>query len=261
MVQPALTSRLNAFYDAIVQDEQARQWTILALALVSLWFLLLLLFHFMPQLDIAVSRAFFVPATCPEASASRICGGFTYGRDALYAFLRKALFYAPAIGAMALVIALVHTLRRPGEPHCAKYIKNYAVSLITLLLGPYLLVNLVLKQVSERPRPYETDLFAGPLPFVPAGSFAGQCDDNCSFISGEAAGAGWLICLIFLLPERLRPVLGPAIVVVSLVTSAFRVAFGGHYLSDVLLGWLSSPVLFVLIFAVFEIARSRKNQR
>lgn len=261
MVQPALTSRLNALYDAIVHDRQARRWTMLALALVFLWFLMLALFHFMPQLDIAASRAFFMPETCPEANATRVCGGFTYGRDTLYAFLRRALFYAPAIGAVALVIALVHALRHPQAPDSARRIKNYAVSLITLLLGPYVLVNLILKQLSERPRPYETDLFAGPLPFVPAGSFAGQCDDNCSFISGEAAGAGWLVCLIFLLPERLRPVLGPAIVVISLVTSAFRVAFGGHYLSDVLLGWLSSPVLFALIFAVFEITRSRKNQR
>nr|WP_186363499.1 phosphatase PAP2 family protein [Rhizobium sp. ACO-34A] len=254
-----MTSRLNALYDAIVHDRQARQWSALALALVLLWFLLLMLFHFMPQFDIAVSRAFFVPSPCPEANATRVCGGFTYGRDALYAFLRRALFYAPAIGAVALVIALVDVLRHPRAPDSAKRIKNYAVSLLTLLLGPYVLVNLILKQVSERPRPYETDLFAGPLPFVPAGSFAGQCDDNCSFISGEAAGAGWLVCLIFLLPERLRPVLAPAIVVVSLVTGAFRVAFGGHYLSDVFLGWLSSPVLFVLLFAVFEIARSRKN--
>ncbi|PZU87956.1 MAG: phosphatase [Shinella sp.] len=259
MVLPALTSRLNALYDAIVHDKQARQWSALALGLVFLWFLTLAVFHFIPQIDIAISRAFFVQSACPEANPTRVCGGFTYGRDALYAFLRRALFYAPAIGAVALVIALVHALRHPRAPDSARRIKNYAVSLITLLLGPYILVNLILKQVSERPRPYETDLFAGPLPFVPAGSFAGQCDDNCSFISGEAAGAGWLVCLIFLLPQRLRPVLGPAIIVVSLVTSAFRVAFGGHYLSDVLLGWLSSPVLFVALFAVFEIARSRKN--
>ncbi|WP_244624855.1 phosphatase PAP2 family protein [Rhizobium daejeonense] len=251
---------MNALYDAIVHDRRARRWTILALAMVFLWFLLLVLFHFLPQIDIAVSRAFFVPATCPEANPTRVCGGFTYGRDALYAFLRKALFYAPAIGAVALVIALLNALRNPRSPDSTRRIKNYAVSLITLLLGPYVLVNLILKQVSERPRPYETDLFAGPLPFVPAGSFAGQCEDNCSFISGEAAGAGWLVCLIFLLPDRLRPVLGPAIIVVSFVTSAFRVAFGGHYLSDVLLGWLSTLVLFTAVFAVFEIARSRKNQ-
>ncbi len=233
----------------------------LALALLFLWCLLLALFHFIPQIDIATSRAFFVQATCPDSNAARVCGSFPYGRDALYTFLRKALFYLPAVGAVVLAVALAQALRRHRAERNIRDIENYIASLVTLLLGPYVLVNLILKQVSERPRPYETDLFAGHLPFVPAGSFAGQCEDNCSFISGEAAGAGWLICLIFLLPERLRPVLGPAIIVISFVTSAFRVAFGGHYLSDVLLGWLSSPVLFALTFAVLEIARSWKNQR
>lgn len=261
MVQPALTSRLNALRDAIVLDPQARKWAMLALAFLFLWCVLLALFHFRPQIDIAASRAFFVQSACPESNTARICGSFPYSRDPLYTFLRKVLFHLPSVGALVLVIALIRALQHHGATYNARRVKNYIVSLLTLLLGPYVLVNLILKNVSERPRPYETDLFAGHLPFAPAGSFAGKCDDNCSFISGEAAGAGWLVCLIFLLPERLRPVLGPAIIVVSLVTSAFRVAFGGHFLSDVLLGWLSSPVLFALIFAVFEITRSWKNQQ
>ena len=120
-------------------------------------------------------------------------------------------------------------------------------------------MNLLLKSFSGRPRPHQTDLFGGDLSFMPAGSFGGQCENNCSFISGEAAGAGWLICLIPLLPHRLRLVMAPGIIAVSVVTPALRFSFGGHYLSDVMLGWLSSPVVFLLVVAVFEIARVRKN--
>ena len=84
-------------------------------------------------------------------------------------------------------------------------------------VDPQILVNLLLKSYSGRPRPHQTDLFGGDLPFMPAGSFSGQCENNCSFISGEAAGAGWLICLIPLLPPRLRLALAPGIIAVSLL--------------------------------------------
>src|SRR5690606_1953513 len=92
--------------------------------------------------------------------------------------------------------------------------RRYSLSLLALALGPYILVNLLLKSFSGRPRPDETNLFAGDHTFMPAGSFAGQCDNNCSFVSGEAAGAGWVACLVPLLPARFRPFLAPPILAI-----------------------------------------------
>ncbi|MEN9895310.1 MAG: hypothetical protein RIR97_1162, partial [Pseudomonadota bacterium] len=59
----------------------------------------------------------------------------------------------------------------------------------TLLLASWvictgLIVNLLLKAHSGRPRPVNTDLFGGTEMFMAAGSFGGSCQSNCSFISG-----------------------------------------------------------------------------
>lgn len=250
----------QALIEAIRRDADAYRACVLALALLTLWCLLLAIFHFVPSLDIAASAAFFEKAACPEGTApGLVCGDFPYRLDGLFLFLRKVLFYAPSAAAVVVVVALIMALQHHGATYEPQKVRRYSQSLIAFFLGPYVLVNLLLKSYSGRPRPHQTDLFGGELPFMPAGSFSGQCDNNCSFISGEAAGAGWLICLIPLLPQRFRLALAPGIIAVSLVTPAFRLSFGGHYLSDVVLGWLSSPVVFVLVVAVFEITRVRKN--
>ncbi|MEN9895311.1 MAG: hypothetical protein RIR97_1163 [Pseudomonadota bacterium] len=41
--------------------------------------------------------------------------------------------------------------------------------------------------------------------------------------------------------------LAAPLIAISLATPALRVAFGGHYLSDVMLGWLLSPIVFLAL--------------
>lgn len=89
----------------------------------------------------------------------------------------------------------------------------------------------------------QTDIFGGTLHFVEAGSLAGKCVSNCSFVSGEAASAGWLLCLLLFVPKSLRYALVPPVAAISILTPAMRLSFGAHYLSDVVLGWLSSLVV------------------
>lgn len=229
-----------------------------AAGLFSLWWLLLAVFYLFPQIDLAATNAFFTLMECPSQPApGQVCGHFLYQSHGILRFLRLVLFYLPGSTAALLIVLLLRAIWLHGAGFWMTKARNLALALIALVLGPYLLVNVVLKSVSGRPRPYETDLFAGHLPFVPAGSFSGACQDNCSFVSGEAAGAGWVACLIPLLPAWLRPILGPPIIVVSLVTPALRIAFGGHFLSDVTLGWLSSVVIFCAVFACAEITRRR----
>jgi lipid A 4'-phosphatase len=73
---------------------------------------------------------------------------------------------------------------------------------------------------------------------------------NCSFVSGEAAAAGWLLCLIPLLRGRFRHIVAALIIDVSLAAPFLRVVMGSHFLSDAILGWLigamSLPALFAL---------------
>lgn len=225
----------------------------------ALWWVTLCFFYVFPQIDLVVAKWFFVPFTCQETpNALGICGHFPLSRDDFHKGLRKLLFFLPSVIAIILACMAALELRRRRRGVKKLDFRYYGAALVSFVVGPYILVNLWLKTHSNRPRPYETDIFGGKHMFEPAGSFAGTCNNNCSFISGEGAGAGWLFCLIILVPPALRPLLVPPIVVVAFVTPALRVAWGGHYLSDAVLGWMSSPVIFFGVLALTEVTRRRK---
>ncbi|MGK6312768.1 phosphatase PAP2 family protein [Neorhizobium sp. DT-125] len=229
-------------------------------ALMGAWWLLLAIFHLFPQLDLWTADAFFIEAACGSPSAEvRICGSFPYGTQAAFVVIRRALFYLPPVIALYLLCRLIANSQHHGATYCRRKTRDCSIALTAFLLGPLVLVNMILKEVSDRPRPHQTDLFGGRDVFMPAGDFQGACDGNCSFVSGEAAGAGWLACLIVLLPKPLRPVLGPPLIVISLISPALRTSFGGHYLSDVTLGWLSSLVIYAGVAACFEMSQPRRK--
>jgi membrane-associated phospholipid phosphatase len=225
--------------------------------LFCLWWLLLAIFATFPQIDLSVAGLFFKPEQCPVA-VKKICGDFPYGEDPHLRILREVFFQLPYVVAIALCWMLFDCLQHHGATFNVVRARNLKIALGSLIVGPVIIVNLWLKAFSGRPRPRQTDLFGGMLDFVHAGSFAGKCVSNCSFISGEAASAGWMFCLIFLIPQPARSALALPIGVVSILIPALRVAFGGHYLSDAVLGWLSSPVIFLALFALSQTTHSRK---
>jgi membrane-associated phospholipid phosphatase len=113
----------------------------------------------------------------------------------------------------------------------------------TLAIGPGLIVNLGLKDHWRRPRPYQTQEFSGPSPFKPWYETNGACIRNCSFVSGEAATGFWMVAPASVLPPPWR---APAIVAAfafGVGASLLRMAFGGHYPSDVLLGGLITLII------------------
>lgn len=231
------------------------------LILSTAWFCLLALFHAFPQIDVAIADAFFSQSACVTGDLpGRICGIFSPSTDYLLQIIRRVLFYMPVFFAIVLIVVLVRNLQHHGATYCAERTKNCWIALTALIAGPYLLVNLILKSVSGRPRPYETDLFGGDKLFAAAGSFDGSCYNNCSFISGEAAGAGWVACLIFLVPARYRPLVAPPLLAITLVSPALRISFGGHYFSDALLGFLSSAVVYAGVTVYFEMTQGEKKR-
>ena len=222
----------------------ARPYALLA-ALLCLWFGLLALFALVPVLDIMAAGRFFTAEACaPGTGTGPDCGRFAWADIRALVVLRYLLYYLPHLFGVILLVQVLRAWKNPNrfEPGFAR---RGWIYLLALIAGPVILVNGILKQVSGRPRPYQTDLFGGDLDFHVAGDFAGKCLKNCSFISGEASGMGWIVCLIILLPERFRIPGGAALVAASLVGAGLRVAFGGHYASDAILGYLSSIVLVV----------------
>lgn len=175
-------------------------------------------FWIWPGLDLAVSRWFFAD------------GAFVAATPAGRAY--RFFFYWLPAGVMLLGI-VAYGLRKRG---LATWPTGRALAFmaISMALGPGLLINLGLKDHMHRPRPTQVVEFGGSLEFRPWWRTDGGCASNCSFASGEAATAAWLIAPASLAPPPLRlPVMGAALAAMVL-TSGGRVAIGGHFLSDVL---------------------------
>jgi membrane-associated PAP2 superfamily phosphatase len=198
-----------------------------ALALTSLFFLLF------PQVDIALSSLFYDPAS-----------GFLHKRMAALEEIREAgrlieqLFAVAALAPLALKLAL------PERPILIRPRATLFV-LLSLALGPGLLVNGILKEYWGRARPRELLEFGGDASFSRVWWISDQCGTNCSFVSGEAAGAFWLVALVFIVPKRWRLPAAAATLALAAAISFTRIAMGGHFVSDVLIAWLL--VLLVMI--------------
>lgn len=134
-----------------------------------------------------------------------------------------------------------------------------------LALGPGLLVNALLKDNWGRPRPVSVDLFGGEAPYVPVWAISDWCDRNCSFVSGESASAAWMVAAALVLaPGRLRTPVVAAACAYGAALSLNRLAFGGHFLSDILLSWSLTALTLALLARVMRApvdARARRRVR
>jgi membrane-associated phospholipid phosphatase len=131
----------------------------------------------------------------------------------------------------------------------------------TLALGPGLLVNGVLKEVSHRPRPEQTQQFGGPWPFRPYESFDGACRSNCSFVSGEVATAAWTLAPALLAPLLYRHWAILASLLFTAAVARLRMAFGGHYFSDVALAALFTTLIVLAVYGWYRRAKPESGQQ
>ncbi|QND51175.1 phosphatase PAP2 family protein [Phyllobacterium sp. 628] len=229
-----------------------------AVALVVLWAALAIMFNRAPEIDKAVSSLFFVATDCIATATTRICGDFPAASIGLLKTLRRA-FYALPIVAAAVVVTIALRDLASGLRWSHERIRISTIALVTLAVGPGLFVNAFLKEFVGRPRPDAVWLFGGEHPFVAAAQLSNVCQHNCSFVSGEAAGIAWLVCLLPLWPHDVRKRLIWPIAAIIIVTDILRVAFGRHYLSDVVLGTLATVTIFCILTTVCEIWTSRKH--
>ncbi|GAB4191682.1 MAG: phosphatase PAP2 family protein [Thalassobaculales bacterium] len=102
----------------------------------------------------------------------------------------------------------------------------------SLAIGPGLLVNVLFKDQWGRARPSTIAEFGGERAFTPAWVMSGQCDDNCSFMSGHAALGFWTVAPALLAPPALRPYAVAAALAFGALMGFARIAQGGHFLSD-----------------------------
>jgi len=117
------------------------------------------------------------------------------------------------------------------------------VVLATFAIGPGLIVNLGFKDHAHRPRPVHVTEFGGPDAFKAWNQFDGACARNCSFASGEASEGFWMVAPALEVPGPWRGAAVAGAMLFGAATGALRMAFGGHFLSDVVAGGLISLVV------------------
>ncbi|MEW5972305.1 MAG: phosphatase PAP2 family protein [Pseudomonadota bacterium] len=113
-----------------------------------------------------------------------------------------------------------------------------AFLLLSLLLGPGLMVNGVLKEYWGRARPHQVVDFGGQKKFTPALQPANHCASNCSFVSGHSAIGFWWLALGLAWPAWRWRAMALGLLLGGLL-GLVRVMQGGHFTSDVIFSFLA----------------------
>ena len=143
---------------------------------------------------------------------------------------------------------LVYFLVRRFFPHdqTLKFKKNIIFLLLALILGPGLVVNALFKEHVGRARPHQVVEFGGTQQYKPAFVISEECQTNCSFVSGHAAGAFFILSLSWVLHQQRWLWLG---LLLGCLTGGGRMLQGGHFLSDVIFAFWSVYFSSLLVAA------------
>jgi lipid A 4'-phosphatase len=193
-----------------------------------------LLFGIYPELDLKLAGLFYDATT----------KSFPLRLNTLAAIARDGAMWIAWGLALPAIVALVVKLVRPDKPLLISG-RAFVFLLTTLLLSAGVLTNLTFKNYWGRPRPVTVTQFNGSEPFVAWWDPRGSCGRNCSFFSGEGATAFWTYAPAALTPLPWRPLAYAAATVFGVTTSVLRMAFGGHFFTDVAVAGL---VTFLVIW-------------
>jgi lipid A 4'-phosphatase len=189
-----------------------------------------------PELDVALAGRFYEGAG----------NGFALRSQTTLILLRELGYYLPIVVLALTGVAFLLGKRKPRRGGVLTG-RRFLFLALSFALGPGLVVNGVLKEISHRPRPAQIVEFGGTSAFRPWYAVDGACAHNCSFASGEVAGATWLLAPASLLPPPWR---APALALASLVivaVAALRMAFGGHFASD------AAAAVLVTLASIFAV--------
>lgn len=201
-----------------------------------------LVFGLFPTLDLAVAGYFhgFVDGA-NNTFALRLSRLLMTARDA--GLWVGTIIIVPVVAALAIKLIL---------PRTRLLISGRAILFLTatMALGPGLLVNVILKDHWGRPRPIDVTQFGGVEHFMPWWKPGGDCPSNCSFVSGDVAGAFWTVAPAALAPPPYRALAYGAALALGVTMSAFRVMAGGHFPSDAIFAGVFTFLIVWLCYAL-----------
>ena len=168
--------------------------------------------------------------------------------NSIASFARDAAMWIAWAFALPAIAAIVVKLVWPERPMLIGG-RAAVFLLVTIILSAGVLTNLTFKSYWGRPRPVVVTQFHGDQEFVPWWDPRGTCGRNCSFFSGEGATAFWTYAPAALMPPAWRPLAYAAATLFGVTTSVLRMAFGGHFFTDVAAAGLVSFLVIWLAYA------------
>lgn len=183
------------------------------------------LFLAFPAIDMWFSALFYRPGS-----------GFPMAKLEALTWLRGLGDRLVLLAVVAMAVAIAVKLAAPTRRTMLRP-RHMLFVFSTLVIAPGILVNVILKSNWGRPRPVAVDAFGGEFPFVRVWEITDYCARNCSFVSGEASSALWAVTLALFFPPSWRAPVVMVLLTLAVLLSFNRIAFGGHFLSDVILSW------------------------
>jgi membrane-associated PAP2 superfamily phosphatase len=190
----------------------------------------------------------------------RIAGHFYAVEDAnhnrfafrLYPTLMLARNVGLWIGAVLVATALGALVIKLILPRRKLLMSGRAVVflIVTMILAPGLMANVILKDHWGRPRPIDVTQFGGNEHFVAWWDPRGDCPANCAFVSGDVAGAFWTIAPAALAPPQWRALAYGAALALGTGMAAIRMMAGGHFPSDVIFAGVFTFLIIWIVYAL-----------
>jgi len=210
--------------------------------LIAASMVVIVIFTRLPQLDLNLAKLYFVD------------GEFVLRSSPLIQGLRMAFWNLSLLMVIVAVIAVSLAHHFDG-PQRLLPTREWNVILWGFLLGPGILVNVLLKGFSQRARPRDVLSFGGDRFYTPIGQLSGQCDFDCSFVSGEVSGTTMfcLACIILIqhhqnrLSPRWQYSLYAILGVIFAYVFVHRILTGGHFVSDAVLAALFTALVAALV--------------
>lgn len=202
-------------------------------------------FFIWPTLDLSVSRLFY------DAES----GVFPLAYDPTLRVIQLAVQRFSLLWSIFLLVSLALLSLR--TPKITRLMRHFPISrlhllflIITLAIGPGLVVHAILKDGFGRPRPEEVQEFGGQQTYM--APFVISQDHGQSFVSGHAAMGFYLCALAWVVPARYRRITYIGGVAAGLLIGACRMMQGRHFLSDVLFSGLIVLLLIHMIDRLFK---------
>lgn len=183
-------------------------------------------------------------------------GGFYLRSDVFLANFRKFVLFA-LFAFYVMVIAGWIDAYRKQEPVLGFTWDKWAYMGACALAGPVLVVNIILKGNWGRARPRDLEVFGGSLDYSQFYVWSDQCQDNCSFTSGEVAGVVMVFfALAFLLSRPARYVVFLIGVLLAAFVAWIRLAKGAHFPSDTIMAVVLMLFVATEVYYVFYLRKA-----